>query len=196
MIDMIKMVVVLTLLSAFSGGLLALVRDNTEDKIEKQVLICVKGPAIKSILEGASNDPLTDLFKIKDGDTERSFYVGKFNGKTEAVAFESTGKGYGGDIGLMIGVNIEDGSLRAVCVTTHSETPGMGAKAKTDPDFAAQFVGVSIAGQVSVASDGGSVNVISGATITSKAVCQAVSEAGKVYNRLKPQIEEKLKEFN
>jgi len=194
--DMIKMVIVLTVLSAFSGGLLAAVRDNTKDKIENQQLQFVKGPAIKSIFEGASNDPIADRFKLQDGDIERSFFVGVLDGKPKAVAFESYGKGYGGDVGLMVGVNIEDDNIVGVSVTTHSETPGMGARAKDDPSFAEQFKGMHLKAPVKVVSDGGAVNALSGATITSRAVCVAVTDVATVYHRLKPQIEEKLKAFN
>jgi len=47
-----------------------------------------------------------------------------------------------------------------------------------------------------VTSDGGAINALSGATITSRAVCAAASDVGAIYNRLKPQIEENLKAFN
>ncbi|MCK5505437.1 MAG: electron transporter RnfG, partial [Thermodesulfovibrionia bacterium] len=101
--ELIKMVVVLTVLSAFSGGLLAGLRNGTAAQIENQQLKFVKGPAIKSILEGASNDPIVDRLKITDGDVKRSFFVGKFDGKANTIAFEGFGKGYGGEIGLMVG---------------------------------------------------------------------------------------------
>jgi len=196
MSEMIKMVVVLTALSAFSGGLLAAVRDNTKERIENQQLLFVKGPAIKSILVGASNDPITDRFKIKDGEVERSFFVGVFDGKAETIAFETSGKGYGGAVGVMVGVNLKDSKIVGVCVTTHSETPGMGAKAKTEPEFPAQFKGVSTQKPIKVTNDGGEINAIGGATITSRAMCDAATEASDIYNRLKPQLEEQLKAFN
>ena len=63
-------------------------------QIEEQQLKFVKGPAIKEILKGVSNDPIADRFKIKDDNTERSFFVGKFDGKANTVVFESSGKGY------------------------------------------------------------------------------------------------------
>jgi len=95
--EMIKMIVVLTVLSVFSGGLLAAIRNGTKDKIENQQLQFVKGPAISAILEGASNNPIADRFKLKDAETERSFFVGVFDGQADAVAFESFGKGFGGE---------------------------------------------------------------------------------------------------
>ena len=189
------MVVVLTVLSAFSGGLLSGLKNATASKIEVQQLKFVKGPAIKTILEGASNDPIADRFALKDGEMERKFFVGKFDGKANTVVLESFGKGYGGDIGLMVAVNMENDQIIGVGVTTHSETPGLGATAKDDPDFAAQFKGMPIKETFKVTNDGGKVNALSGATITSRAVCSAASDAGMIYKNLKPQIVEKLKEF-
>jgi len=193
--ELIKMVIVLTILSTLSGGLLAGLRISTAAQIENQQLKFVKGPAIKLILEGASNDPIVDRFKVADGDIDRSFFVGKFNGKADTVAFESFGKGYGGDVGLMVGVDIENDKIIAVNVTTHSETPGLGANAKDDPSFASQFKGFAITEPAKITKDGGQVNAMSGATITSRAVCSAATDAGKIYQKLKPKIAEKLKEF-
>jgi electron transport complex protein RnfG len=194
--DMIKMVVVLTLLSCVSGGLLAFVRIGTKDRIEKQELEFVKGPAIREILAGASNNPIENRIKIMDGEVERSFFVGVFEGKANRIAFESAGKGgYGGDVGLMVGVNLDDDKFVGLGVTTHSETPGMGAKAQTDPVFAAQFKGLAADKPVSVSKDGGTINAISGATITSRAVCSGASDAIAVYGRLKTQLIEKSKAF-
>jgi electron transport complex protein RnfG len=194
--EMIKMIVVLTVLSVFSGGLLAAVRNGTKDKIENQQLQFVKGPAISAILEGASNNPISDRFKLKDAETERSFFVGVFNGEADTVAFESFGKGFGGELGVMIGVNTKDDKIIGVGITTHSETPGVGSRAKSDPSFAAQFKGVSLTGEFKVKSDGGQVDAVSGATLTSRGVSVALTDAGQVYKRLKPQLTEKLKSFN
>ncbi|MFH1980204.1 MAG: FMN-binding protein, partial [Pseudomonadota bacterium] len=111
------------------------------------------------------------------------------------VVFESFGKGFGGDIGLMMGVNIEDDAIIGIGVTTHSETPGLGSRAKDDPKFTVQFKGLSMTAPIKVTNDGGKVNALSGATITSRAVCAAATEAGQIYQKFKPQLAEKLKEF-
>lgn len=193
--EMIQMVVVLTLLSSVSGGLLAAIKNNTEERIAYQQLKFVKGPAIRSILEGSSNDPITDRFTLKDGEVQRSFFVGVFDGQPNAVAFETSGKGYGGDVGLMVGVDIVDDTLLGVGVTTHAETPGVGARAKTDPAFAAQFKGMPFEGEFKVMSDGGQVDALSGATITSRAVSSALTDAVDIYERMKPQLAEQLQSF-
>jgi electron transport complex protein RnfG len=194
--ELIKMVVVLTVLSAFSGGLLASLRDGTKDRIEYQQLKFVKGPAILDIFKGATNNPIVDRFKIKDGEVERSFFIGKFDGKPDEVAFESYGKGFGGDIGLMVGVNPSTDKIVGVGVTTMSETPGVGSRAKTDPDFVAQFAGKPMIETFKVKADGGQVDALSGATVTSRGVSAGLTDAGSIYKRLKPKITEKLKEFS
>ena len=184
---------VLTILACLSGSLLAALRNGTQERIDVQVLEFVKGPAIRAIFEGATNDPIKDRFILKDGDVERTFFVAVIDGEPRGVAFETSGKGYGGDVGLMVGIDVKDNVLLGVGVTTHAETPGMGAKAKSDPNFAVQFKGLPLEKPVKVTSDGGTINAISGATITSRAVSSAATDADKIYQKLKSQIADKLK---
>ncbi|MEJ2284709.1 MAG: RnfABCDGE type electron transport complex subunit G [Desulfobacterales bacterium] len=193
--EMIKMVVVLTILSCFSGGVLAYLRNSTQERIDNQVLEFVKGPAVRTIFEGAGNNPIADRFTLKDGDVERTFFVAVFDGEPRGVAFETSGKGYGGDVGVMVGIDVKDNKLIGVGVTTHGETPGMGAKAKTDPTFVSQFKGLALEEPFKVTADGGSINAISGATITSRAVSAAATSAEDIYEKLKPQIDDKIKAF-
>ena len=191
--EMIKMVVVLTVLSIVSGGSLSWLKDFTEPKIENQVMNLVKGPAIRQILEAADNDPVEDRFKIQDGDVERNVFVGVFGGTADTVVMEASASGYGDKIGMVVAINMAEETLRGIAVTTHKETPGLGAMAKDDPNFAAQFVDKSITAPFGVTTDGGQISALSGATITSRAVCTGVNNAIASYNQLKPQLEEKIK---
>lgn len=194
--EILMMIVVLTFLSSASGGLLAYLKDSTKDQIEKQELEFVKGPAIRNILKDASNDPIADRFKITEGDVEQNFFVGVIDGQANTVVFEAEGKGYGDKIGLMVGVNVSNDQLVGVGVTTHKETPGLGANAKDDPSFAAQFKGLSTKETFKVNKDGGGINAISGATVTSRGVCGAVTDAVQQYQKLKPAIVDNLKKVS
>ena len=193
--EMLKMVVVLTFLSALSGGLLAYLRTATAAQIERQELEFVKGPAIRQILEGASNDPVNDRFKLTVNGKSQSFFVGVFDGQPNTVVYETAGKGFADAFGLMVAVNVETDKLVGVAVTTHKETPGLGAQAKDDPAFAAQFKGLPVDQPIKVSKDGGSISALSGATITSRGVCAAATDALAVYRELKPQIVEQVKRF-
>lgn len=193
--EMIKLLVVVVAFSAVSGGLLAAIQSATKERIEYQQLKFVKGPAIQQILEGCSNDPLIDRFKLPDGKEERSFFIGVFDGKPNTVAMESSGKGFGGDLGVIVAVNLENDKIVGIGLTTHSETPGVGSRAKTDPSFSAQFKGLYIKVPFKVKADGGQIDAVSGATVTSRGVCGAVVESAKIYMRLKTDIIEKIKAF-
>jgi electron transport complex protein RnfG len=190
--EMINLFIAVLLFSTVSGGLLAFVRNGTQDLITDQQLKFVKGPAIEQILEGCSNEPITDRFTLTDGEQERIFFIGEFDGKRNTVAFESSGGGFGGEIGVIVAVNVETDDIVGVAVTTHSETPGLGSRAKDDPSFAVQFKGLPIKDVFSVKPDGGQIDAVSGATVTSRGVCGAVSASSAVYFRLKDEVVKKL----
>lgn len=193
--EMIKMVVVLTVLASLSGGLLAAIKDNTQERIDSQVLKFVKGPAILKILEGTSNDPIDDRFALTIGEEEQNFFVGKYDGTPKLVAFETKASGYGGDMGVMVAVDIKTEKIAGVSVTTHNETPGVGARVETASDFKNQFAGVPVTAEPKVKKDGGDITALSGATITSRAVTKAVRKAGELYQAHKAKIKDKAQSF-
>ena len=71
----------------------------------------------------------------------------------------------------------------------------MGAKAKDDPSFVVQFKDLALDKPFKVTTDGGQISAISGATITSRAVCSATNDAVNIFKELKPQLEEKIKAY-
>ena len=193
--EMIRLLVTIAVFSAVSGGLLTVIQSGTKGRIEYQQLKFVKGPAIQQILEGCSNNPLVDRFKLKDGEKQRTFFIGVFDDKANTVALESFGKGFSGDIGVIVAVNTEDDKIVGIGVTTHSETPGLGSKAKTEAGFSGQFKGLPIKEPFKVKADGGQIDSVSGATISSRGVCGAIVDSANTYERLKPEIIKKLKAF-
>ena len=86
--------------------------------------------------------------------------------------------GFDGPITMMVGVDF-DGNILGISVIKHTETAGLGAvaaaKTSAGEAFRGQFVGLS--GSVSVTKDGGQIDSITGATITSRAVCDGVNAA-------------------
>lgn len=86
--------------------------------------------------------------------------------------------GFGGDISMMVGMG-SDGKVLAISIISQTETAGLGAVSAATTSageaFRGQFAGMS--GSVSVTKDGGAVDAITGATITSRAVCTGVNAA-------------------
>jgi len=194
--EMIKMVVVLTLLSVISGGGLKGLEEWAKPRIENNVMNLVKGPTIRDMLKAAENDPVADRFKIKDGEIERTVFVGVFDGKPNTVVLETEVSGFADKVGLVVAINTETKTLAGIGVTTHKETPGLGGEAKNNPAFVAQFKGKSIEKPILVTGDGGNINALSGATITSRAVCKGTTQAIEIYSQLEPQLLEKLKSMS
>jgi electron transport complex protein RnfG len=193
--EMIKLLAVVLIFSAVSGGLLAALYGGTLERIEYQELLYVRGPALKQVMQGSSNDPLTDRFKLADGEEERAFYVGVFDGKANVVAFESFGKGYEDEIGVIVGVNLETDKIVGIGITTNKETPGVGKRIETDSAFKSQFEGLPIKDPFKIRGDGGQVDAVSGASFSSRGVCGALNESAEIYMRLKADILEKMKAF-
>ena len=81
--------------------------------------------------------------------------------------------GFGGLIDMMVGVDNE-GKCTGVSIVSMKETAGLGAKASKE-DFRAQFVGQGV--DVAVTKDGGKIDALTGATITSRAVADGVAAA-------------------
>ena len=86
--------------------------------------------------------------------------------------------GFDGPITMMVGIDAS-GNVLGISVIKHTETAGLGAVAaattSAGENFRAGFVGQS--GSVSVTKDGGQIDAITGATITSRAVCVGVNAA-------------------
>ena len=94
----------------------------------------------------------------------------------EGYTAEGTCKdGYGGDITLMVGFKKDKKTVISYKVLAASETPGLGMKLKT-PEFADQFAGKD-GRTLKVKKDGGEIEAITSATITSRAVCRAIADA-------------------
>lgn len=183
---MIKTVAVLTLLCSASGFLLSYLKDVTTPIIEEQVLINVQGPAIGTVFNRAENNPVADrhVFTTRDGRKVTVFpcFVG---GELAGVAMEDFGKGYGGPVGVIVGFNTANDSLAGVGMTVLRETPGLGMRVR-EPAFAEQFRNAEF--PIALSSQGGSIDAVSGATISSNGVIEAVNRANTVYRELREQI--------
>ena len=97
---------------------------------------------------------------------------------TEGYAIQVTPSGFGGEIDMMVGVS-KDGKVLGVSIISHAETPSLGAvaaeKGSKGVTFRGQYAGMS--GQLAVDKDGGEVDSITSATITTRAVTQGVNAA-------------------
>ena len=104
--------------------------------------------------------------------------VSKVYASDTGYAVEVTPGGFDNTITMMVGVD-KSGSVLGISIIKHTETAGLGAVAAAGTPageaFRNEFVGAS--GSVSVTKDGGEIDAITGATITSRAICVGVNAA-------------------
>ena len=106
-------------------------------------------------------------------------FLASLNGEPAAAIFAPTARnGYVGPIRLLVGVSVE-GTVTGVRVTDHRETPGLGDRVEVGKsDWILGFDGRSLSAppvpEWSMVSDGGQFDAMTSATVTSRAVVQAV----------------------
>ena len=189
--SIVQMILVLSLLCGTAGFCLSYLKMTTASRIESQALTFVQGPAILEVFKNAENAPIADrkTFTLADGRTVNVFPCIE-GGTLTGVALEQFGSGYGGDLGVIVGFRIQEDTLAGIGITTMKETAGVGTKVK-EPAFLKQFPGKSL--PVQPRSQGGEIDAISGATVSSNGVITAVDKAVAIYKELKPLLLETWK---
>lgn len=170
-----SMFIVLTLIAVISAAALAATYGITSPILEEQARTR-QIQAIAAVVPAFDNAPTEEAFQRRDfADVE--LYPARLGPERVGTAARSvTPTGYGGDIALMVGFDA-DGVVEGVRILSHSETPGLGAKV-VEADFLDQFVGLDPAtGSVAVVADGGRIDSITAATISSRAVCTGIARA-------------------
>ena len=183
------MVVALLVITAVSGGLLGLVYGMTKDAIA-EVDQKKNEAAIQAVL------PLEGEITYK-ADTLSYDYEGTTlvlpcnlaydaNGNFQGAAVKTSEGGFGGKIDMMVGF-LADGTIKGTSVLSHAETPGLGAN--MTGKFKDQFVDKNPADfKLIVKKDGGDVDAITAATITSRAFSKAVDKAYQAFMANKAQF--------
>lgn len=186
--EIIRMVVVLSVITGLSGLVLSGLRVWTTPIIEEQVLANVQGPALKQIFSQTNNNAIADRQRIAlpGSETQVLVFPGLKDGKLQSVAIEGSGKGYGGDVNVLVGFDVATGKLIGISVTTHKETPGLGSRIQ-EPAFTKQFRGKE-PGKAALKKDGGEIDAISGATFSSIGASTAVKQASEMYAALQDSI--------
>lgn len=188
MMELIRMVVVLSVITGLSGFILSTIKVATDPIIEEQVLANVQGPALKEVLLHATNDPIADRkpLNLPGSEQEVLVFPSLKDGKLQAVAIEGAGSGYGGDVNVIVGFDVAADQVLGISVTTHKETPGLGSRVQEN-SFTKQFKSKDPA-KATLKKDGGDIDAISGVTVSSVAVTDAVKQAAGWYAALKDTI--------
>ncbi len=176
-----NMALSLTIISLVASACLGFVYEFTKKPIELSILN-KKLNAIRQVVPEFNNNPDNEMFRLPTGEGDSlDVYPARKDGEIVGYAISTyTGKGFSGNISLMTGFK-PDGTIINISVLEQKETPGLGTK-MTEPAFKDQFNGKNpLEFSLKVKKDGGPVDAITAATISSRAFCDAVQRA---YNTL------------
>jgi len=187
MLKLIKPSIVLLLICLSVGLCLAVVESVTRDTIEKRITQDAENKR-KEVFNSADAFVKITGWEGKTDSTGivKEVYKAVSKGGTVGYVFSVVPKGYGGIIGLTVGVSL-DGKVTGIGIGENKETPGLGTKA-SEPLFRGQFTNKSIAGKLEVVkkkpSNDNEIAAISGATITSRGVTAGVQAAADLAVKL------------
>lgn len=189
--------ITLALFAAGSTGLTAAINMMTKTTIDEQAALQQKALFDQVLPADRYNNQLQNRCFIVSapalGKGEHRVYIAEKNGTPVAAVMEATAPdSYSGAIQLLVGADF-NGTVLGTRVTEHHETPGLGDKIERRlSDWITHFSGKSIQGandsRWAVKKDGGDFDQFTGATITPRAVVNAVKRAGLYAQTLPAQL--------
>ncbi len=133
------------------------------------------GPVVEANRQARIISILEEIFpEITEYEFENEIFIIYSNDVVKGYAILAESNGYSGKINLLVGINT-DRSIKDVSIISHTETPGLGNRI-TEKSFTDQFKGLTTE-EVALTKDGGRIDAITGATISSEAVVEAIQES-------------------
>lgn len=182
---LLNMVLVLTIIAVVTAAALAFLNNVTKGPI---------ADAKKAKTEAAIKDVLPEFASLQtaktmldgDKDSTKCNLAYDAEGNLVGVAVESsTETGFSGHLGVMVGFDAE-GNITGYSVLETQETPGLGSKAGEWFQKDGNVIGMNPGtNNMTVKKDGGDVDAITAATISSRAFCDAVNRAYKAFTNVK-----------
>ena len=176
--SLFNMIVAMAVVSTCSAISIGYVFQKTKEPIENSKTMKISN-TVEEILGKFDNKPFEERKKLEESNLE--LYPAKEDGKITSVAIKSfSNNGFGGKIELIIGLLI-DGTVTGYKIIQQNETPGLGTKI-TESKFSKQFVGLNAYDDnIKLSKKGGEIDALTGATISSNAVIEAVNKATKAF---------------
>ena len=162
------------------GGMYAITKDPIAEAEKKQLT-----ESIAQVAPQFDNSPEDDKTAVTVGGKEFVIYPAMSNGRLEGAAvLGTTMEGFSGEVAVLCGFEA-DGTLKDYRVIRHAETPGLGAKMEDwfhDPTGARSVIGKNPSVEdFRVSKDGGDIDAITAATISSRAFLGVMRNAYMAY---------------
>lgn len=193
MSEIVRMVVVLSLIAGFSSAALTAAHVQLGPQVDRQTDFYVRGPALERLFGKPAEEVLGNKVVIEMESGAVPVFFTREGEKVSALAVEAIGKGgFGGDLKIMVGIDLIGERQTGMEVVSHSETPGLGARIE-EIAFRRQWQGQPIDNPMALSADGGDIDAISGASTTSRA---AVNGTNAVLDFVREKRETILKSIS
>lgn len=179
--EMLNLSLRLALICGVATMLLSQVDSFTAEPIAR-AMHKAKMEAVEAVLPVFDNSPDVDRVDLGEAESFKEYYRGFEGEALSGVAFKAvTYQGYSGEIELMLGVD-GDGMVSGVRILKHAETPGLGAK-YADPEVLDEFYAKRGLADTDwrVGKDGGDLDIVTGATVTGRAIGEAIDEGLELF---------------
>jgi len=179
--DIVRFAITLTIVSFISACSLALINEITKSEILSREQKNLNN-ALMYVLPGSNSTSILPIQK----EGQFLYYKGYEDQKRTKIvgyAFLVESQGYTNSIRTLVGIDTS-GSILRIKIVSQQETPGLGARCEeiqngeSIPWWQAQFQNKS-AVDIAVDKDGGQIESISGATITSRAITDGIANRTK-----------------
>ncbi|MGB3210230.1 MAG: RnfABCDGE type electron transport complex subunit G [Desulforhopalus sp.] len=188
MSEIVRMVVVLCLIAGVSAAALTTANIQLGPRVEAQTDLYVRGPALERLFNKPAREVLENKVVVNVDGVGVPVFFTREEQAVSALAIEAVGRGgYGGDLKLMVGIDLINEKQTGIEVVSHSETPGLGARI-LEIAFRRQWQGLPLDTPVALTSDGGEIDAISGASTTSRAAVNGTNDALDFVRERKAEI--------
>jgi len=155
-------IVLLTIVVTVCVSILTYVDSITRESIAAQEDEAIKGLLTEMFPEMSRYDYQDEIYTVYANDDSLAGY-----------AFLAIGKGYGGNINILVGLE-DESTVKGIKIVSQEETPGLGTRID-EPFFTDQFTGIDVS-DVALSKNGGGIDAITSSTISSNAVVDAVRD--------------------
>lgn len=188
MSEITRMVVVLSLIAGVCSAALTSANVLLAPYVDKQTDFYVRGPALERLFGKPAEEVLGNKVVVPSENGDVPVFFTREGEDVSILAVEAIGKGgFGGDLKIMVGIDLINQRQAGMEVVNHSETPGLGARIE-EPGFRRQWQGLPLDKPIAVTADGGIIDSISGASTTSRAAVNGTNDVLDFFGENKDEI--------
>lgn len=182
--NIVTVTIKLLIITLIAGALLGVVYSVTKEPIAQQMEKAATEARLMAFPDAADFEDAGTTIPEEYSIIKSAYYAKDAAGNVIGATFGIVTRGFSSGLNLTVGIGAH-GKIKGVIVGDNAETPGLGKKA-AEPNFSGQFAGKNAEPlQVQkVASDENDIQAITGATVTSRAITDAVNAAIEYYTQL------------